>query len=59
MRIEECTPADVPVLAQMNLDLIEDERAETNLDLSQLEARMKGFIHSEYKAFFSSLKITQ
>jgi GNAT superfamily N-acetyltransferase len=36
----------------MNQQLIEDEKAETNLNLGQLEERMLRFIVSEYKAFF-------
>ena len=51
MQIKECTVENVPLLAEMNLHLIEDEKAETNLNLSQLEERMLGFISSEYKAF--------
>ena len=51
MQIKDCSTADVPVLAKMNQWLIEDEKAETNLNLAQLEERMKGFISSEYRAF--------
>ncbi len=51
MEIKTCTPNDIPLLAQMNELLIEDENAETNLSLPQLEARMAGFIATNYKAF--------
>ena len=51
MQIKDCSTADVPVLSKMNQWLIEDEKAETNLNLAQLEERMKGFIDSEYRAF--------
>lgn len=33
MTISECSPTDIPLLAQMNKMLIEDEKAETDLDL--------------------------
>jgi len=52
MQIKECTIDDVPLLAEMNYHLIEDENAETKLDLSQLEERMNDFINSVYRAFF-------
>jgi len=54
MQIKECNINDIPLLAEMNLCLIKDEGAETNLTLPQLEERMKNFIISEYKAFFFS-----
>lgn len=49
--IRTCTPADVPALAQMNRMLIEDERAENDMTIPQLEARMAGFLAGEYRAF--------
>ena len=51
MRIKECITDDIPLLAKMNQLLIEDEKAETELTLQQLEERMTNFISSEYKAF--------
>jgi GNAT superfamily N-acetyltransferase len=51
MEIRACTPSDVPALAQMNRMLIEDERAENDMTLPQLEARMAGFLAGEYRAF--------
>jgi GNAT superfamily N-acetyltransferase len=51
MEIKIGTSGDIPLLAKMNQRLIEDEKAETNLNLRQLEERMNSFISSEYKAF--------
>ena len=52
MQITPCTLADAPVLAEMNHQLIQDERAETHLSLPQLQARMADFLHTSYRAFF-------
>ncbi len=51
MEVRICTSADVPALARMNRMLIEDERAENDMTLSQLEARMAGFLAGDYRAF--------
>jgi GNAT superfamily N-acetyltransferase len=51
MLIKECSFDDVPLLAHMNQQLIEDEKAETDLTIEQLEERMLQLIHSECKAF--------
>jgi GNAT superfamily N-acetyltransferase len=51
MLIKECSHDDVILLAKMNQQLIEDEKAETDLSFEQLEERMLRFISSEYKAF--------
>jgi RimJ/RimL family protein N-acetyltransferase len=47
-----CTNKDVELLANMNKQLIEDEKANNLMDISQLENRMKGFLNNGYKAFF-------
>jgi len=51
MQIKNCSFEDILSLAEMNQQLIEDEKAETNLNMQQLEERMKEFISSEYRAF--------
>ena len=51
MEIKEAVFNDIPVLAIMNQSLIEDEKADTDLTISQLEKRMEGFISGVYKAF--------
>ncbi|MDR2933029.1 MAG: GNAT family N-acetyltransferase [Oscillospiraceae bacterium] len=50
--IHMCTESDIPVLAQLNRMLIEDEKADNNMTISDLEQRMTDFLSSEYKAFF-------
>jgi len=59
MQIKECSFEDIPLLAQMNQQLIEDEKAETKLNLEQLKERMKDLSSSEYKAiiFYQDEKI--
>ena len=51
MQIRECTVADVDLLAELHLQLIEDERADGSWDFSQLAALMRDRITAEYKAF--------
>ena len=51
MQIRECTAADVALLAELHLQLIEDERADGSWDFSQLAALMRDRIAAEYKAF--------
>ena len=47
-----CTSNDVVELAQLNRMLIEDEKAENTMTLSELEQRMADFLNADYKAFF-------
>ena len=42
---------DVPLLASLNQMLIEDEKAETDLTMTQLEERMADFLQTSYAAF--------
>jgi GNAT superfamily N-acetyltransferase len=51
VRIVECSVEDVNLLASMNRALIDDEKAETDLDFQHLENRMRDFLCSGYKAF--------
>ncbi len=50
--IIECASADVAALARMNRMLIEDERAENDMTIPQLEQRMAGFLAGDYRAYF-------
>jgi RimJ/RimL family protein N-acetyltransferase len=52
IEIIDCTDKDVELLAKMNKQLIEDEKADNLMDISQLESRMKDFLNNGYKAFF-------
>ena len=44
------TLRDVPLLARLNRQLVEDEGARTRLTLDGLEARMRGWLQVEYAA---------
>jgi RimJ/RimL family protein N-acetyltransferase len=50
--IIECTEKDIELLAKMNKQLIEDEKANNIMDITQLENRMNDFFNNGYKAFF-------
>ncbi|MGH7288270.1 MAG: GNAT family N-acetyltransferase [Myxococcota bacterium] len=50
MEFRFANAADLPLLAALNEQLIEDERAETRLDPAGLEARMRGWLAAEYRA---------
>lgn len=52
VEIKECSINDTFVLAKMNKELIEDEKAENSMDETALEKRMARFLTSGYKAFF-------
>ena len=52
MQIQKCTLENVPLLAQMNKRLIEDERSTNPMTVEELEERMRGFISTEYSAYF-------
>ena len=50
--IRPCAQGDAAALAKMNRMLIEDEKAENDMTLPQLEARMAGFLAGDYRAYF-------
>ena len=52
IEITECTEKDIKLLAEMNKQLIEDEKANNSMDITQLENRMNNFLKNGYKAFF-------
>ena len=52
MNIRVCTAGDVSLLAQLNRQLIEDERSDNAMTLPELEARMRWFLETEYTAYF-------
>jgi len=43
---------DIKLLAKMNKQLIEDEKANNLMDITQLENRINDFLNNGYKAFF-------
>lgn len=52
MQIIKCVEQDIPQLAAMNKRLIEDEKSNNPMNMSELENRMKCFLDTEYDAFF-------
>ena len=52
MEIKKCTLDDVSQLAGLNKQLIEDEKSNNPMSIDELEERMKGFLNSEYDAYF-------
>lgn len=43
---------DVTKLALLNKQLIEDEKSDNAMNISELERRMKGFLETDYSAYF-------
>lgn len=58
MEIKKCTLEDVPQLAVLNKQLIEDEKSNNPMSIEELEERMSGFLNSEYEAFFFLIEET-
>ena len=52
MKIKKCVMEDIPQLAMLNKQLIEDEKSDNPMSVKELEERMLGFLDSEYEAFF-------
>ena len=52
INVINCTLHDTVELARLNHMLIEDEKAENTMTLSQLDQRMAGFLNTDYKAFY-------
>ena len=52
MQIQKCTMIDVPKLAQLNKQLIDDEKSDNPMNINELESRMKGFLETDYSAYF-------
>jgi ribosomal protein S18 acetylase RimI-like enzyme len=55
VRIREATAADLPLLARLNRELIEDQRSSNPMTLAELEERMRGWLGGEYRAVFFEL----
>lgn len=52
MQIQECTIADVPMLAELNKQLIDDEKSDNPMSINELKNRMSEFLNTEYSAYF-------
>ena len=50
LRYRVATTDDVPVLARMNQQLIEDERHRNPINLTELETRMRSMLEGDYTA---------
>jgi predicted acetyltransferase len=49
LSIRAASESDLPALAQMNKYLIEDEGCRNPMSVSELEQRMRGWLHSDWK----------
>lgn len=52
IKIVECTKRDIPILADMNKQLIEDEHSSNPMSTHELEERMHSFLNETYRAYF-------
>lgn len=52
MQLQKCSMKDVAKLAQLNKQLIEDEKSNNAMNISELEGRMKEFLETDYDAYF-------
>ena len=52
MKILKCTIDDVEKLAELNKQLIEDEKSDNKMNLDELKERMKSFLESDYCAYY-------
>lgn len=52
MQLQKCSINDVAKLALLNKQLIEDEKSDNAMNLSELERRMKEFLETDYSAYF-------
>jgi hypothetical protein len=58
VNINDCKLEDVNLLAEMNKQLIEDEKSNNIMDITQLKDRMIDFLNTGYKAFLFSVEKT-
>ncbi len=52
MRIVRCSIEDISSLALTNKHLIEDEGSDNPMSVEELEDRMRGFLSSDYNAYY-------
>jgi GNAT superfamily N-acetyltransferase len=55
LKFRFATESDVPWLAKMNLQLIQDEGHRNKMTLAELEQRMSDFLQKEYDAVITNL----
>ena len=52
MVIEKCSLNDVDRLAELNKQLIEDEKSDNKMNMQELRSRMEMFLQTDYSAYF-------
>ena len=52
MNLKKCSPEDAEKLAELNKQLIEDEKSDNKMNLCELQDRMKSFLETDYCAYF-------
>jgi ribosomal protein S18 acetylase RimI-like enzyme len=50
VNLREATLEDLPLLAELNLQLIEDQRSSNPMSVAELRERMRGWLAAEYRA---------
>jgi ribosomal protein S18 acetylase RimI-like enzyme len=50
VHLREATPEDLPLLAELNRQLIQDQRSPNPMSITELEERMRGWLLAEYRA---------
>jgi len=50
MQLREATTEDLPLFAELNRQLIEDQRSSNPMSVAELEVRMRGWLSAEYRA---------
>ncbi|QWU13577.1 Acetyltransferase (GNAT) domain-containing protein [Paenibacillus sophorae] len=51
LAIKTCSETDLELLAELNRQLIEDEKHDNKMDTVQLKERMKNFLDGDYQAY--------
>ncbi len=52
MNVIKCDLKDLEMLAVLNKQLIDDEKSNNPMSIKELEERMKGFLTTDYEAYF-------
>lgn len=52
MNLKKCSAEDAEKLAELNKQLIEDEKSDNKMSLCELQDRMKSFLETDYSAYF-------
>jgi hypothetical protein len=56
VNINDCKLEDVNLLAEMNKQLVEDEKSNNIIDITQLKNRMVDFLNKDIRRFCSQWK---